>query len=276
MQGRSPSESSTAPFGVLGVGTWKTWSAILYYLYTNKITFGRLSSQPPVSAEQGALVEVEYGPAEGFKLPPTSPKSVYTLACLIGLLSLRGLAFEDFKSKVDSTNITQELLSPFASKHVTIRTMLLRMFESGLKSSGNEGLFLASVRTSSDGRTPHRGAAIGMVFERLIEEGRRVLSPPVKPKPSSTFASVTLAATSTPTTTTKSPPGTGSSTGHGGGGGGGSEATKRSSTEELGKLRKSSKKKHRSLDRPHSPVCGCDTCKRSGKGSRRSLSVLPA
>ena len=153
--------------------------------------------------------------------------------------------------------------------------MLLRMFESGLKSSGNEELFLTSVRTSSDGRTPYRGPAIGMVFERLIEEGRRVLSPPVKPRPSSTLASVTLAATSTPTSTTKTPPNTGSSGGHGRGGGGGSEVTERSSIVEPGKLRKGSKK-HRSLDRPHSPLCGCDFCKRSGKGTRRSLSVLPA
>jgi len=34
----------------------------------------------------------------------------------IGELSLRGLAFEDFKSKIDSTNITLEFLSPFSSR----------------------------------------------------------------------------------------------------------------------------------------------------------------
>ena len=34
----------------------------------------------------------------------------------IGLQSLRGLAFENFRSGIDSTNITQELLSPFSAK----------------------------------------------------------------------------------------------------------------------------------------------------------------
>jgi len=200
-----------------------SWRAILYYLYTGRITFGRLSSQPPASTEEVAFVTAGDDQAESFQLPPTSPKSVYTLACTIGFLPLRGLAFEDFKSKINSTNITQELLSSFSAKHVTIRTMLHRLFEAHQKSpgSGNENLFMTSLRTSSDGQTPHRGAAIGLVFERLIEEGRKVLSPPVKPKPSSTFESLTL----TNTTKTKSPPNTMSSHG-GGGGGGGSETTK--------------------------------------------------
>ncbi|KAF9793401.1 hypothetical protein BJ322DRAFT_1103798 [Thelephora terrestris] len=272
MQARSILESSTPPFGVLGVGAWRTWKAVLYYLYTNKITFGRLSSQPPVS-----MAEVGCRQAGSFQLPPTSPKSVYTLACTIGLQSLRGLAFENFKSGIDSTNVTQELLSPFSARHTTIRTMLLRLFETGLKSSGNEELFIDSLRTSSDGRTPHRGAAIGLVFERLVEEGRRVLSPSVKPRPSSTFASVTLAATNTTTTMTKTPPDTGSSNGCGGGGVGSSETAKMSSVGESGKLRKSSKKKLRSSERPHSPPCRCEVCKRAGKASKKSsLSVLPS
>jgi len=272
MQARSLRESSTAPFGVLGVGAWKTWRAVLYYLYTNKITFGRLSSRPPTSTEEGAFVEVGYRQVESFQLPPSSPKSVYTLACTIGLQSLRGLAFENFRSGIDSTNITQELLSPFSARHTTIRTMLLRLFDTGLKSTGNEELFINSLRTSSNGRTPHRGAAIGMVFERLVEEGRKVLSPSVKPRPSSTFASVTLAATNTMTTMTKSPPNTGSS--HGGGGS--NETTKMSSVEESGKLKKGSKKKFKSSERPHSPPCRCDVCKRAGKASKKTLSVLPA
>ena len=112
-----------------------SWRAILYYLYTNTITFGRLSSQPSETVEDATPEEVENGRAEGFQLPPSSPKSVYTLACTvgnlgdypsrvhayahllqIGLLSLRGLAFEDFRSKIDSANITQELLSPFSAR----------------------------------------------------------------------------------------------------------------------------------------------------------------
>ena len=152
--------------------------------------------------------------------------------------------------------------------------MLLRLFDTGLKSAGNEELFIDSLRTSSNGRTPHRGAAIGMVFERLVEEGRKVLFPSVKPKPSSTFASVTLAATNTLTTITKSPPNTSSS--HGGGGGGASNETTKMSSVESGKLKKSSKKKLKSSERPHSPPCRCDVCKRAGKASKKTLSVLPA
>ncbi|KAF9648599.1 hypothetical protein BDM02DRAFT_2211635 [Thelephora ganbajun] len=260
-------ENPTAFFGVLNTGAWKTWRAILYYLYTNKITFSSLSSQPPVSIGDGAFIKVGYRQVEGFQIPPSSPKSVYTLACTIGFQSLRGLAFEDFRWKVDSMNITQELLSPFSARHVTIRKLLLRLFETGLKSSGNEELFITSLRTSGDGQTPHRGAAIGLVFERLIEEGRRVLSPSVKPKPSSTFESVTIVATNTTTTTTKSPPNTASSNGCGGGGG---ETTKLSSVKESSKSKKVGKKKPKLSERPHSPPCGCDICRRSAKASKKS------
>lgn len=270
MQARIVPESSAASSGVLNIGAWKTWGAILYYLYTNRMTFKRLSSQPPVLVEDGTFEDVGDKQGESYQLPPCSSKSVYTLACTIGLQSLRGLAFEDFRSRIDSTNITQELLSPFAARHVTIRTMLNRLFETGLKSPANEELFITSLRSSSDGRTPHRGAAIGLVFERLIEEGRKVLSPSVKPRPSSNFASVTLAATNTTTTMTKTPPNTGSSNGNGDPGGDSIETTKLSSTEGASKLRKSIKKKHKSLDKPHSPPCRCDVCKRASKASKKS------
>lgn len=153
-------------------------------------------------------------------------------------------------------------------RHTTIRTLLIRLSETGLKSPSNEELFVASLRTSADGRTPHRSAVIGLVFERLIEEGRKVLSPPVKPKSSSTFESVTTAAmmtmTTITTTTAKSPPNTASSCG------GGSETTKLSSVKEPGKLKKSGGKKAKFSERPHSPPCNCGICKRVSKASKKS------
>lgn len=115
-----------------------SWRAILYYLYTGRITFGRLSSQPPPSREEGAFEKVGDRQPESFQLLPTSPKSVYNLACTvrnpsgrvvsheraihhhhlaqIGLVSLRGIAFEDFKSKINPNNVTEELLSPFSAR----------------------------------------------------------------------------------------------------------------------------------------------------------------
>ena len=61
-----------------------SWRAIFYYLYTNKISFGRLSSQPSVTAEDGASEKVGNGRARGFQMPSSSPKSVYTLARTVG------------------------------------------------------------------------------------------------------------------------------------------------------------------------------------------------
>ena len=153
-------------------------------------------------------------------------------------------------------------------RHSTIRKLLLRLFETGLKSSDNEESFVDSLRTSADGRTPHRSAVIGLVFERLIEEGRKVLSPSVKPIPPSTFEPVAVAATTTTTTTTtttRSPPNTASSSG------GGSETTKLSSAKESAKLKKKlGGKRSRWSDRVHSPPCDCGICKRVTKASKKS------
>ena len=155
---------------------------------------------------------------------------------------------------------------PPLPRHSTIRKLLLRLFETGLKSSDNEESFVASLRTSADGRSPHRSAVIGLVFERLIEEGRKVLSPSVRPKPSSsTFEPVVIAATTTATTTTtRSPPGTASSSG------GGSETTKLSSAKESAKLKKGGGKRSRWSNRVHSPPCDCQICDRVAKASKKS------
>jgi hypothetical protein len=76
------------PFGAYDDGDLTisrlSWRAILYYLYTGKITFGRLDSQPLASTEEGAFENEGGGhQLESFQLFPTSPKSVYTLACTV-------------------------------------------------------------------------------------------------------------------------------------------------------------------------------------------------
>jgi len=152
-------------------------------------------------------------------------------------------------------------------RHVTIRTLLLRFFETGLKSSNNEQLFITSLRTSADGQTPHRGAAIGLVFERLIEEGRKALFTSAKSKSPSTLETVTITATNTPTTRTKSPADTGSSNGCGSG----SQTTKLPSVKESSKSKKKlGGKKSKLGKRSHPPPCGCGICKRAEKASEQS------
>ena len=149
-------------------------------------------------------------------------------------------------------------------RHVTIRTLLLRLLETGLKSSSNEQLFITSLRTSGDGQTRHRGAAIGLVFERLIEEGRKALFPPTKPKVSSTIETVTTEASNASTSRTKSPP-----SGSSNGGCSGSGTTKLSSVKESSKSKKSGGKKYKLGKRYHSPPCVCEICKRARKGPER-------
>lgn len=69
-----------------------SWGAILHYLYTNRITFGRLGSQSPVTAEDAASGKVGWPRAGSFYMAPSSPKSVYTLACTVGI---QGASFHE-------------------------------------------------------------------------------------------------------------------------------------------------------------------------------------
>lgn len=150
---------------------------------------------------------------------------------------------------------------------MTIRTLLLRFFETGLKSSNNEQLFVTSLRTSADGQTPHRGAAIGLVFERLIEDGRKALFTSGKSKPPSTHETVTITTTNTPTKRTKSPLDIGSSNGSGGN----SETTKLSSAKESKKSKKKLGGKRSKVEKhSHSPPCGCKICERAERASEES------
>jgi hypothetical protein len=114
-------------------------------VYTGQIAFATLSSQDVTPSKEAPQVESN-SPlySEGLSSPPPgaavvepcSPKSAYCLAnkvCLSPLLSdavtdgsftqvdLAGLcdiASKDIQSKLDESNILQELFSPFAAKSV--------------------------------------------------------------------------------------------------------------------------------------------------------------
>ena len=56
---------------------WPSWKAFIYYLYTGKVAFARLSSQKREPAASADVVRKEYfSPAA----PQCSPKSMYKLA----------------------------------------------------------------------------------------------------------------------------------------------------------------------------------------------------
>ncbi|KAJ7474212.1 hypothetical protein FB451DRAFT_1088903 [Mycena latifolia] len=84
---------------------YKTWNALLYYLYTNRVTFRTLDS--PERAVS--------------RVPECSAKSMYKLADRFGLSQLKNLALESLTSQLSPDNIVGEAFSTFTSVYPEIQ-----------------------------------------------------------------------------------------------------------------------------------------------------------
>ncbi|KAJ7259804.1 hypothetical protein C8J57DRAFT_1515167 [Mycena rebaudengoi] len=88
---------------------FKTWKALLHYLYTKKISFsGRTSSQ---SSDEVAAR----------KLPECSPKSMYRLADTFGLEELKFRSLAAIRGNMSRSNIVQEAFSQFTSRYEEVQ-----------------------------------------------------------------------------------------------------------------------------------------------------------
>ncbi|KAJ6610157.1 hypothetical protein B0H10DRAFT_2061567 [Mycena sp. CBHHK59/15] len=84
---------------------FKTWNAMLYYLYTKKIRFRTMDfPRPP-----------------GSSMPECSAKSMYRLADELGLEDLKALALSSLRSQLSQENIVREAFSTFTSMYTEIQ-----------------------------------------------------------------------------------------------------------------------------------------------------------
>lgn len=99
---------------------FRTWKALIFYVYTGRISFGPLRSQPPtgVSSRSGSA---------GHTLM-CSPKSMYRLADKYDMKDLKALARTDIQSKITAQNVVPELFSTFASRYPDIRDHLVDFY----------------------------------------------------------------------------------------------------------------------------------------------------
>ncbi|KAK7008050.1 hypothetical protein R3P38DRAFT_3027160 [Favolaschia claudopus] len=111
---------------VLKDTAYKTWKALLYYLYTRGINFRPLKSE---GLQEGTCIG-----------PVCSPKSMYRLADKLGLEELRGLALESISSRLTERNILQEVFSSFTSTYPVIQELEVRFLTSNFSEKASEGL----------------------------------------------------------------------------------------------------------------------------------------
>ncbi|KAG1776473.1 hypothetical protein EV702DRAFT_1198173 [Suillus placidus] len=92
---------------------FKTWQALLYYLYTNEIIFAPLRSQASSTTNHSSLNEPL----------PCSPKSMYRLACKTKHDGLQTKALAAIRSSLTEHNVLQECSSSLTSRFPAILEM---------------------------------------------------------------------------------------------------------------------------------------------------------
>lgn len=139
---------------------FRTWKALLLYLYTNKIVFSPLKSQ----GQPRAHVE---GP-DTSALWPCSPKSMYRLGRKVRLDSVRDQAFNAIRSGLNAENILQELASPLTSKYPEILQMHVQVLLQHITSVPVIQNLPSLIRRIVDSELPHGGDIIIDLYQKFL------------------------------------------------------------------------------------------------------------
>ncbi|KAL1735669.1 hypothetical protein EV714DRAFT_267810 [Schizophyllum commune] len=100
-----------------------TWRALVFYLYTGKITFRELKSSDPFPPS----------PSDG-----CSPKSMYRVAHMLEMPDLQTLCLKNLESQLTAENIVQEVFSVFTSRYADVREMEISILKKYYKECAQE------------------------------------------------------------------------------------------------------------------------------------------
>ncbi|KAF7340387.1 hypothetical protein MVEN_01958200 [Mycena venus] len=137
---------------VLKDTAFKTWKALLYYLYTKQVNFRPLKSE---GTEQIAVSG-----------PTCSPKSMYRLADKLGLEDLRVLALASISSRLSENNILQEVFSFYSSVYPVIQDLEIGILASNFSDKASEGLKEIS-KAICEGEKPYCADTLFKVIRKM-------------------------------------------------------------------------------------------------------------
>ncbi|KAG1882435.1 hypothetical protein F4604DRAFT_1744063, partial [Suillus subluteus] len=139
---------------------FRTWKALLLYLYTNKIVFSPLKSQ----GQPRAHVE-DPNPSTWW---PCSPKSMYCLGCKVRLDGVRDKAFDAIRDSLNADNILQELSSSFTSKYPAILQMQVQVLIQHIASAPVIQNMPSLIRRIVDSQLPHGADIIIDLYQKFL------------------------------------------------------------------------------------------------------------
>jgi hypothetical protein len=142
---------------------FKTWQALILYLYSGNIEFlplksGRSPSQATGVAERDHLCH------------PCSPKSMYRLATKLGLDDLKNLAFKSIRAGLSKNNILNEAFSEFTSRYPPILEMEVNILSEHFNSPEVSKAFPAKFKGVTEGKLPHSSTILTSLFQKLAKK----------------------------------------------------------------------------------------------------------
>ncbi|KAG2157665.1 uncharacterized protein EDB93DRAFT_1246732 [Suillus bovinus] len=139
---------------------FRTWKALLLYLYTDKIVFSPLKSQ--------GLPRADVEDPNPSTLWPCSPKSMYRLGCKVRLDSVRDQAFNAIRSGLNAENILQELSSSITSKYPAVLQMHVEVLLQHITSVPVIQNLPSLVKRIVDSQLPHGADILIDLYQKFL------------------------------------------------------------------------------------------------------------
>ncbi|KAI4526158.1 hypothetical protein K525DRAFT_189736 [Schizophyllum commune Loenen D] len=132
----------------------RTWKAFVFYLYTGKIAFKKLTS-----AEDAGSVTSPASPLE------CSPKSMYAIAEKAKMDDLRALCIQAIMADITVKNVAQEVFGKFSSKYPEVLEAETDFLVKHLKDSKCAEEVQRVMQNAA--AKPHYGTAVAMVWRKM-------------------------------------------------------------------------------------------------------------
>ncbi|KAI6164187.1 hypothetical protein EDD17DRAFT_379521 [Pisolithus thermaeus] len=143
---------------------FRTWKALIFHIYTGRISFGPLRSQPSTGTS------LRSGSAD--HTPLCSPKSMYRVADKYDLKGLKALARANIQSKITAQNVVPEVFSTFASRYPDIRNCLVKFYVTHRDHPDVITAMPAWIAKVVRGELPHAEEALNGIFRALTQKPR--------------------------------------------------------------------------------------------------------
>lgn len=144
---------------------YKTWLALVSYLYTGRIAFARLRSTTAGKEKVNIVQPMPHEP------PLCSPKSMYRLADKYGFQDLKKLSLNNIRSQLTADNILPELFSRFTSRYTEVRDLEVKLLSTTFVRTHAIASMSDWMAKLAEGHLPH-SAGVMMAFILILVSGQ--------------------------------------------------------------------------------------------------------